>query len=158
MRIGFAKDIHKFSNSGICKLGGIIVSKEFGFIAHSDGDVVFHALSESILGALALGDLGKHFPVEGKEYDNIDSEIILRKTLKLMMERNYRINNIDISIELDKFKLSTFIEDIRNNLARILEIDIDLISVKAMSNEGLDSIGQGLACACYSNVLLEEIK
>lgn len=155
IKVGFAKDIHKFKKGSGFKLGGIFINSKKSFIAHSDGDVVLHSISEAILGALALGDLGKYFPPNDEKYLNIDSILILNKCLSLMSNKGYFINNVDISIELEKIFISSYIDEIRNNLSKILNINKKNISVKAMTNEGLDSSGKGKACISYCVILLE---
>ena len=136
-------------------LSGVRVPYELGELAHSDGDVVYHAASESILGALALGDLGKHFPGT-PEYKDIDSSIIVKKVVTMMMEKGYEIGNIDISITLEKPKLAPFIMEMRQNLAVLLNTSIDNVSIKAGTNEGIDDIGKGLAVKADAIVMLKK--
>ena len=136
-------------------LSGVYVPYELGELAHSDGDVVYHAASESILGALALGDLGKHFPGT-PEYKDIDSSIIVKKVVTMMMEKGYEIGNIDISITLEKPKLAPFIMEMRQNLAVLLNTSIDNVSIKAGTNEGIDDIGKGLAVKADAIVMLKK--
>ena len=108
MRIGFASDIHRLVSGRKLILAGVVVPSAFGELAHSDGDVVYHAVGESILGALALGDLGTHFPDNDNQYKDIDSSILIRCIVSMMKERNYVINNIDISITLEKPKIKNY--------------------------------------------------
>ena len=149
MRIGFASDIHRLVKGRFLILSGVVIPYELGEEAHSDGDVVYHAVAESILGALALGDLGKHFPDSDPQYKNIDSSIIVKKVVSMMKERGYAINNIDVSITLEKPKLKDYIDVMRKNIADTLMIDIDRVSVKATTEEGLGFTGekQGIAAA-----------
>ena len=156
MRIGFASDIHRLVEGRKLILGGVIIPASFGELAHSDGDVVYHALAESILGALALGDLGKHFPDSDPKYKDIDSSILVKEVVKMMNDKSYRVGNVDISITLEQPKLKPYIEDMRKNIAGLLGIDMDKVSVKAGTNEKLDDIGQGLAVKAESIILLEE--
>ena len=133
MRIGFASDIHRLVEGRKLILAGVIVPFELGELAHSDGDVVYHALAESILGALALGDLGTHFPDSNDKYKDIDSSILVKEVVSLMKKEGYIIGNIDISITLEKPKLKNYISEMRNNIARLLETDVKNVSVKAES-------------------------
>ena len=156
MRIGFASDIHQLVANRKLILAGVVVPFEKGEKAHSDGDVVYHALGESILGALALGDLGTHFPDSDPQYKDMDSSLIIKQIKKMMDERNYKVNNIDVSITLEAPKLTPYIEEMRRNIANLLEINIDQVSVKAGTNEQLDEIGKGNAVKAESIVLLIE--
>ena len=155
MRMGFASDIHQLVCGRKLILSGVIVPSSVGELAHSDGDVVYHAVSEAILGALALGDLGKFFPGT-PEFKDIDSAIIVQRVVEMMEKSNYEINNIDVSITLEKPKLASYIDEMRHNLARLLKTDIDNVSIKAGTNEGIDEIGKGLAVKADAIVLLKE--
>ena len=156
MRIGFASDIHQLVANRKLILAGVAIPFGKGEKAHSDGDVVYHALGESILGSLALGDLGTHFPDSDPRYKDMDSSLIIKKIKQMMDERNYKVNNIDISITLETPKLKPYIEEMRNNIALLLEINVDQVSVKAGTNEKLDEIGKGNAVKAESIVLLIE--
>lgn len=155
MRIGFGSDIHKLVAERPLVLGGITIDYQLGEQAHSDGDVVFHALMDAILGALALGDIGLYFPDNDEKYRNINSSLLLKEVVKMMKEQNYQINNVDISITLEKPKLRPYIDAMRSNIAKLLETDIKNVSVKAGTNEGLDALGQGLAVKAEAIVLLK---
>ena len=156
MRIGLASDIHRLVENRKLILAGVIVPHTLGELAHSNGDVVYHALAESILGALALGDLGTHFPDNDAKYKDIDSSILVTEVVKMMLEKNYVVNNVDISITLETPKLKDFIPLMRNNIAKLLNIDVTAVSVKAGTNEKLDAIGMGLAVKAESIILLKE--
>ena len=155
MRIGFASDIHKLVIARKFVLAGVAIPSKVGELAHSDGDVVYHAVSEAILGALALGDLGKHFPATD-EYKDIDSSFIVKKVVFMMLKKGYVVNNVDVSITLEKPKLKPYVLDMRKNLATLLNVDVDDVSVKAGTNEGLDEIGQGKAVKAEAIVLLKK--
>ena len=155
MRIGFASDIHELVEKRKLILAGVVVPFEKGEKAHSDGDVVYHAVSEAILGALALGDLGKHFPGT-PEFKDIDSSIIVKRVVAMMDEKGYEINNVDVSITLEKPKLAPFIMEMRNNLALLLNTSLENVSVKAGTNEGIDDIGKGLAVKADAIVMLRK--
>ena len=156
MRIGFASDIHRLVEGRKLILAGVNVPFPLGELAHSDGDVVYHALAESILGALALGDLGTHFPDSDDKYKDIDSSLLVKEVVSLMKQEGYKIGNVDISITLEKPKLKDYILKMRENIASLLETDIKNVSVKAGTNEKLDEIGKGLAVKAESIVLLQE--
>lgn len=156
MRIGFGTDIHRLVEGRKFVLAGVHVPAPFGELAHSDGDVIYHASMDAILGALALGDIGKLFPDNDPQYKDIDSSLLFKKVVTLMKEKGYRINNIDVMITLEKPKLKDYIIEMRNNIANILETSIDNVSVKAGTNEGLDALGRGEAVKAEVVVLLKE--
>ena len=156
MRIGFASDIHQLVENRKLILAGVIIPSPVGEKAHSDGDVVYHALAESILGALALGDLGKHFPDNDDKYLNIDSSLIVKEVVKMMDELGYKVNNIDISITLEKPKLRDRIDEMRSNIAKLLNTDISNVSVKAGTHEKIGPLGNLEAIKAESIVMLIE--
>ena len=156
MRIGFASDVHRLVENRKLILAGVVVPFHLGEQAHSDGDVVYHALAESILGALALGDLGTHFPDNDPKYKDIDSSLLVKEVAKMMFDRNYEVNNVDISITLETPKLKDFIPLMRDNIAKLLNVSVDQVSVKTGTNEKLDAIGMGLAVKAESIILLKE--
>ena len=156
MRIGFASDIHRLVEDRKLILGGVVIPYHLGELAHSDGDVVYHALAESILGALALGDLGTHFPDSDSQYKDIDSAILVQKVVAMMFDKGYEVNNVDISITLEEPKLKSFIPLMRENIASLLKVKIDAVSIKAGTNEKLDAIGNLLAVKAESIILLKE--
>ena len=158
MRIGYSEDIHELVENRKLLLGGVHIPFEKGEKAHSDGDVLFHALAESILGALALGDLGTFFPDNSNDTLDMDSSLIVKKVYELMDERNYMVGNIDISVILEKPKLAPYIMKMRKNIASLLHTNIENVSVKAGTNEKLDAIGEGRAIKAISIVLLKEKK
>ena len=156
MRIGFASDIHRLISGRRLILSGVVIPFELGEEAHSDGDVVYHAVAESILGALALGDLGKHFPDNDQKYKDIDSSIIVKEVVQMMKKNGCRINNIDVSITLEKPKLKDYIQAMRVNLSNLLETDINNVSIKAGTNEKLGPLGRNEAVKAEAIVLLKE--
>ena len=156
MRIGFASDIHRLVGERKLMLGGVHVPHWQGEMAHSDGDVVYHALAESILGALALGDLGKHFPDSDPKYKDIDSSFIVKGVVRMMEDKGYEVGNVDISITLEEPKLKPYIQKMRDNIASLLKVDVDCVSVKAGTNESMDAVGMRLAVKAESIVLLKE--
>ena len=156
MRIGFGTDIHRLVESRKLMLAGVSVPAPFGELAHSDGDVVYHALMDAVLGALALGDIGKHFPDNDDQYKNIDSSILVKKVVKLMKDNGYTINNVDITITLEKPKIKDCIMQMRDNISKLLNTDIKNISVKAGTNEGVGPLGKCEAVKAEAIVLLKE--
>lgn len=155
-RIGFSKDIHRLVENRKLIIGGVVIPFDKGEDAHSDGDVLYHAVAESLLGALALGDLGTHFPDNKEETKNLDSAIIVSAVMKMVKERGYQINNIDIFISLEKPKLKDYIPNMRLNLSKLLECDLLNISIKAGTNEKCGEIGRGDAIEASSIVLLKK--
>ena len=156
MRIGFGTDIHRLVEGRKLMLAGVHVPATFGELAHSDGDVVLHALMDAILGALALGDIGKHFPDNDNQYKDIDSSILMKKVYELMKDNGYAINNIDICVTLEKPKIKDYIMQMRENISNLLNTDIKNVSVKAGTNEGVGSLGRNEAVKAEAIVLLKE--
>jgi 2-C-methyl-D-erythritol 2,4-cyclodiphosphate synthase len=153
-RIGYGEDIHQLVINRDLILAGVKIPYEKGLLGHSDADVVYHAASDAILGALALGDIGKYFPTHDRKWENADSATIVQGVVTMMKEANYLVNNIDISISCEKPLLAPYIGTMRQNLADLLEIDVNAVSVKAMTNEGLDAVGEGKAIRASAVVLL----
>lgn len=156
-RIGYAEDIHRLVSNRKLLIGGIEIPFELGEQAHSDGDVLLHAISEALLGSLALGDLGKHFPDDSSETKDMNSKEIIKKITSLINKNGYEISNIDTSIILEKPKLSPYIEQIRKSVSDIVGIDIRKISIKANTNEGLGPIGDSKAIKAIAIVLVNKI-
>ncbi len=157
LRIGLGYDIHKLEKNRDLILGGVKIPFELGLLGHSDADVLIHAIIDSILGSVALGDIGSYFPDTDNNYKNIDSSILLKKTVTMLKNKGYRIINIDSNIICQKPKLAPYIDKIRENLACFIEIPKENISVKAKTNEKQDSIGLGAAIAAQAVVLVESI-
>ena len=157
MRIGFGSDIHRLVEGRKLIIAGVVVPSPVGELAHSDGDVLYHALSDAILGALALGDIGLYFPDSIENTLNMDSSDIVKFVYDKMVEKGYRIGNVDINITLEQPKLKNYREKMRKNIAQLLNTSLENVSVKAGTNEGLGDIGHGLAIKVDAIVLLEEI-
>ena len=156
MRIGFGKDIHRLVEGRKLILAGVDIPSPSGELAHSDGDVLYHALSDAILGALALGDIGLFFPDNKEETEGMDSSEIVKFVINKMEEKGYEIANVDIMITLEKPKLKDYREKMRENVSRLLHTSLENVSIKAGTNEGLDDVGHGLAIQVDAVVLLNE--
>lgn len=135
-------------------LGGVLVSEEMGFVAHSDGDVAIHALCDALLGALALGDIGKHFPDNSDRWKGIDSRILLRQVVGMLAERGWKPGNVDITIALQAPKIGSFVPAMREVLAADMGIDPDKVSVKATTTERLGFVGRGEGCEVWAIALV----
>lgn len=154
MRIGQGFDAHRFSDSGRLVLGGVEIPFDKGMQAHSDGDVAIHALCDAILGALALGDIGQHFPDSSDEYKGIDSRILLQRVVELMQQQHYRINNLDITIVAQAPKLAPHLPAMREILAQDLHTEVNSVSLKATTTEQMGFTGRGEGIAAMAVVLL----
>ncbi|TPH19339.1 2-C-methyl-D-erythritol 2,4-cyclodiphosphate synthase [Litorilituus lipolyticus] len=157
MRIGHGFDVHKFGGDGPLMLAGIEVPYSQGFIAHSDGDVAIHALCDAILGALAMGDIGNHFPDTDDQYENISSRILLRHVISLMAEKKYQIGNTDLTIIAQAPKIAPFLLQMRTCLAEDLQCNIEQVNVKATTTEKLGYAGRKEGIAVHSVVLLNQV-
>lgn len=156
MRIGQSTDIHQLVSDRELILGGVKIDSDLGALGHSDADVLTHVIMESIVGALALGDLGKHFPDTDPQYKGISSIELLKHVIKLMKSKGYRIVNLDSLVIIEKPKLAPYIESMKEKLCPILEIEFDQLNIKATRGEKLGYIGrrEGVMAQCV--VLLEE--
>jgi 2-C-methyl-D-erythritol 2,4-cyclodiphosphate synthase len=154
MRIGFGFDVHQLSEDREFWLGGIKIPAVKGILGHSDADVLLHAICDAILGALALGDIGKHFPDTDQSFKGIDSKILLSKTIELISQKGYRIGNIDSSVVLQQPKIMPFADDMRKCIAALCQISMDDVSIKATTNEKMGFIGREEGIVAYAVVLL----
>lgn len=155
MRIGYGYDSHVFTENRKLILAGIEIPYELGLKGHSDADVVIHAIIDSIFGALALGDIGSHFPDNDNKYKDISSVVLLEETVSIMKEKKYSIGNIDVTIILEKPKLRNYIDSMREKLSKILSTSIENISIKAKTNEKMDAVGKGEGIAVHCVCLLK---
>ena len=155
MRIGHGYDVHKLVEGRPLVLGGVTVPFEMGLLGHSDADVLLHAICDALLGAAALGDIGKHFPDNDNAYLNIDSRILLKNTVGLLSEKGYRIVNIDATVIAQKPKLAPFIEQMRNNIAQDCGVSLCNINVKATTEEGLGFTGDLSGISAHAVCLIE---
>lgn len=154
IRIGHGFDVHKFGGQGPITIAGIKIPYQQGLIAHSDGDVALHALCDAILGALALGDIGKHFPDNDEKYAGIDSRELLTEVMKQVVNKNYNIGNVDLTIVAEAPKMAPHIQAMRCQIATLLETDIDNVNVKATTTEKLGFVGRREGIATHAVVLL----
>ena len=158
MRIGHGYDVHKFSDNRRLVLGGVDIPYTQGLLGHSDADVLLHAICDALLGATALGDIGKHFPDSDPQYKNIDSMKLLSQTAKLISQHGYKIVNIDSTVLAQAPKLAPYISEMRRNIAECVGIDVDFVSVKATTEEGLGFTGQKLGIAAHAVCLITNIE
>ena len=154
LRIGHGYDIHRLLEGKKLIIGGVTIPHDKGEAAHSDGDVLYHAIIDSLLGAIAEGDIGTHFPPSDPAYKDIDSSVLLEKTYAVIQSRGYVIGNIDTTVILEKPRLQSHIDSIRKNIAAILQTNINNVSVKAKTKESCDATGAGNAIEAFSSVLL----
>ena len=155
MRIGHGYDVHRLVENRDCIIGGVKIPFELGLLGHSDADVLLHAVCDALLGAAALGDIGKHFPDNDNSFKNIDSRILLRRVVKLLNEKGYRIENIDATVIAQKPKLKDHIEKMRENIALDCNIDIGCVNVKATTEEGLGFTGDLSGISAHAVCLIE---
>ncbi len=153
-RIGLGYDLHRLVDNRKLIIGGVQIPYNKGLLGHSDADVLVHAIMDALLGALALGDIGKHFPDNDEAYKDADSMILLKKVYSLISEKGYKVGNIDSTIIAQAPKLLPFIPDMQKNIAENLQIEEACVSVKATTKEKMDSIGNGEAIAAIANVIL----
>ena len=150
LRIGHGYDVHKFAPERPLVLGGVTVPYEKGLLGHSDADVLLHAISDALLGALALGDIGKHFPDTAAEFKGIDSRILLRRVVELVEEKGYAVGNIDATVIAQRPKLAPHIADMVKNIASDCKTDVSNVNVKATTEEGLGFTGELLGISAHA--------
>jgi 2-C-methyl-D-erythritol 2,4-cyclodiphosphate synthase len=156
MRVGMGYDVHKLVENRKLIIGGVDIPYEKGLLGHSDADVLLHAIMDSILGALALGDIGKHFPDNDEKYKGINSLELLKQVQLMLENEKYKIVNLDATIIAQKPKMATYIHEMRENISKVLKIDMNQVNVKATTEEGLGFTGQGLGIASQSICLIEK--
>ncbi|WP_334300578.1 2-C-methyl-D-erythritol 2,4-cyclodiphosphate synthase [Anaerotignum sp. MSJ-24] len=157
MRIGQGYDVHKLVEGRRLILGGVDIPYEKGLLGHSDADVLVHAVMDALLGAAALGDIGRHFPDNSDDFKNISSLILLDKVFHLLKDKGYTTINIDATVIAQRPKLASHIEDMRKNIANALQCDVDQINIKATTEEGLGFTGTGEGIAAQAVCLIEKI-
>ena len=154
VRIGFGYDSHRFKDGDYIVVGGEKIAFDKGLDAHSDGDVLLHALCDALLGAAAMGDIGKHFPDNDPKYKDIDSSALVNSVVDELGKKNYKVGNIDSTIILEKPKLAAHIPAMQKNVSNLLNISLDNVNIKATTNEGMGFIGRGEGIAAYVTVTL----
>lgn len=155
-RIGYGNDIHRLEKGKPLILGGVSIESEFGAVGHSDADALCHAVTDAIFGALALGDIGAHFSDQDARWRDADSFVFLREAVRMIKAKGFSVSNLDATINLEKPKLRPFIDAMREKLARVLEIEIDCVSVKAKTGETVDAVGQSKAVKVEAVILLSK--
>lgn len=155
IRIGHAWDTHKLVEGRKLILGGVEIESNVGLLGHSDADVVLHAVAESLLGSLALGDLGTHFPDNSDATLNMDSKIILKKCYQMVLDRGFKLNNLDLTIYSQNIRIAPIRLQIQKSIASLLNIEEDQVSIKATTYEKMGFIGRGEALACECVCLVE---
>ena len=156
MRIGHGYDAHRFAAGERLVLGGVEIPHDKGLAAHSDGDVALHALCDALIGAAGGGDIGKHFPDNDPRYENIDSRILLRRVMETLGGDGFRVGNADVTIIAEEPRLSTYVAQMRSNIAADLGIDAARVNVKATTTEKMGFVGRAEGIAAHAVVLLEE--
>ena len=155
MRIGHGYDVHKLTADRKLILGGVHIPYEKGLLGHSDADVLLHAISDALLGAAALGDIGKHFPDTDESFKDADSRLLLRRVVALLLEKGYKIGNIDATVIAQAPKLSPYIESMKNNIAEDCGVSADNINVKATTEEHLGFTGRGEGISAHAVCIIE---
>ena len=155
IRVGFGYDVHRLADNRELWLGGIKIEHTQGLLGHSDADVLIHAVCDALLGAANLRDIGFHFPDTAGEYKNIDSKILLKRTLEVISEKGYKAGNIDATICAEKPKINPHIPQMQEVMAEILEISVDDISIKATTSEKMGFVGREEGFAAYAVALIE---
>ncbi len=155
MRIGHGYDVHRLVDGRKLILGGVDIPYSKGLLGHSDADVLLHAVCDALLGAAALGDIGKHFPDTSPEYKGIDSRKLLKKVVELIKAKGFSVGNIDCTVIAQKPKLKDYIQDMRVNIANDCNIDVDCVNVKATTEENLGFTGDGSGISAHAVCILE---
>lgn len=158
MRIGHGYDLHRLVEGRTLMLGGVRIDSARGLRGHSDGDVVLHAVCDAILGAMAVGDIGQHFPDTDERFRGVASSELLRHVVKLMSDEEWKVGNLDVTICAEQPRLAPHRLAMRRRIAELLDVPLTCVSIKAKTNEGADAIGRGEAIAATAVVLLEGVK
>jgi 2-C-methyl-D-erythritol 2,4-cyclodiphosphate synthase len=153
-RTGFGFDVHRLAEGYDLWIGGIKVPHTVGAVGHSDADVLLHSICDALLGATALGDIGSHFPDTDPKYKGIDSKLLLKEVIDLIENKGYKIGNIDATVALQEPKIRTYIDEIRETIAKICGIELDIVSVKATTTEKLGFVGKKEGISAYATVLI----
>lgn len=154
IRIGFGYDVHEFAGGRKLFLGGVEIPSEKGLLGHSDADVLLHAICDALLGALALGDIGKHFPNTDPAFKDADSKKLLSESYRMINDKGYTLVNLDSTVIMEEPKLSPYINNMRGTIAGILNVEIERVSIKATTSEKLGFVGRKEGAAAYATVLI----
>ncbi|MFK3773565.1 2-C-methyl-D-erythritol 2,4-cyclodiphosphate synthase [Pseudomonas sp. NPDC089406] len=154
MRIGHGYDVHRFADGDFITLGGVRIPHKYGLLAHSDGDVLLHAVSDALLGAAALGDIGKHFPDTDPQFKGADSRVLLRHVLGVVRGKGWKVGNVDATIVAQAPKMAPHIETMRQRIAEDLQVELDQVNVKATTEEKLGFTGREEGIAVHAVALL----
>lgn len=157
IRVGFGFDVHRQAEGRELWIGGIKLAHTKGLVGHSDADVLLHAICDALLGAANLRDIGFHFPDTAKEYKDVDSKLLLKKTLEVLTEKGYRVGNIDATVVAERPKINPHVPEMQQVIAEILEIDVDDISIKASTSEKIGYVGREEGMTAYAVALIEKI-
>ncbi len=153
-RIGIGYDVHPLVEGRKLIVGGVLIPSAFGVDGHSDADVLIHAIADALLGSLALGDIGHHFPPDNEKFKDLDSTIILASVFNLILQKGYTLGNLDAVVVLQKPKIAPYIDKMRERLAQVMQVNPDQISVKATTTEHLGFVGRSEGVAAYASVLV----
>ena len=157
IKVGFGYDVHRFQEGRELWLGGIRIEYDRGLLGHSDADILIHAICDALLGAANLRDIGFHFPDTAPEFKNIDSKILLARTMQLIKDKGYELGNVDATICAEQPKLNPYIPQMQSCLARIMQVDMDDISIKATTTEKLGFVGRQEGMSAYATVLVNRV-
>ncbi|MCH2198393.1 MAG: 2-C-methyl-D-erythritol 2,4-cyclodiphosphate synthase [Flavobacteriales bacterium] len=157
IRVGFGYDVHQLAEGEELWLGGILVPHEKGAVGHSDADVVLHVICDALLGAADMRDIGYHFPDTDPKYKGVDSKLLLKDTIKLVREAGYRFGNADVTLALQRPKVLPYIEEMKECIAKVMEVELNQISVKATTTEKLGFVGTEAGVSAYAVVLIEKL-
>lgn len=155
MRVGYGYDVHRLVSGRRLMLGGVHVPSEVGLDGHSDADVLLHAITDALLGAAALGDIGSHFPDTDDQWKGADSLVLLEQVVLLLAQHNYSVGNVDATVVLERPKLRDHIDEMRHNIARALRLDVGAVSVKATTSERVGFVGRDEAAAVHAVCMIE---
>ena len=156
-RVGVGYDIHQLKNNNKLILGGVLIPHYKGTVAHSDGDVVIHAICDALLGAAGLGDIGHFFPDDDDSFKDIDSTVLLKKVFKMIQQNSFFVVNIDVSIVLEVPKLKKYLSEMKSQISKCVNISVNDINIKATTSEKMGFVGREEGIACYATVLIEKI-
>ncbi|MDM7924179.1 MAG: 2-C-methyl-D-erythritol 2,4-cyclodiphosphate synthase [Pyrinomonadaceae bacterium] len=153
-RVGFGNDVHRLVSGRPLIIGGVSIQSELGAEGHSDADVLLHAITDALLGALALGDIGSHFPNSDERWRNVESSVFLRYAVGLMKQHGYEVANVDSTVDIETPKLRPYIDEMRKGIADALEVETNCVSIKAKTGEGVDAVGTSVAIRAEAVVLI----